>query len=156
MKQSTPVVFLGADHAGFALKQQIKPLLAEMGFAVVDKGAKKFIPADDYPDYAYAVAKEIGKGRGLGVLLCGSSHGVCIAANKVRGVRAASVTTVRDAELTREHNDANVLCLSGWGLPLTHARAIVRAFLTTPYSGATRHERRLKKITAFEKKIFRR
>lgn len=144
------IVYIGADHAGFRLKQQLLAYLRQLKFRVVDLGAKKLIPGDDYPDYAFAVAREVGRGRGIGVLVCGSAQGVCIAANKVRRIRAVAAATVRDVKLSREHNDANVLCLSGWSTPLPRARQLLRAFLNTPFSGAPRHIRRIKKISKLE------
>ena len=148
-------VSIGADHAGFVMKKRLAAYLKTLRVSVVDRGAKKLLPKDDYPDYAYRVAKDVATRHARGILVCGSAQGVCMVANKVRGVRAATLGTVHDARLTREHNDANVLCLSGWGLPLDQAKAIVRAFLETPYSGETRHERRLRKLAIIERKTMR-
>ncbi|MEA3272071.1 MAG: RpiB/LacA/LacB family sugar-phosphate isomerase, partial [Patescibacteria group bacterium] len=116
-------IFLGADHAGFKLKEQIKKYLEKSGHKVLDEGALKYNKKDDYPDFAAKVAKKV-KGDNSGVLVCGSSHGVCIAANKFKGVRAVAVSNTKDAKLTRQHNDANVLCLSGWDLSLSRAKKI--------------------------------
>jgi ribose 5-phosphate isomerase B len=148
-------VFIGADHAGFSLKQALKPYLARLGYRVVDKGAMELEPKDDYPDFGYAVARAVANGRGAGILVCGSAQGVCMVANKVRGVRAAAVCLERDARLAREHNDANVLCLSGWNLPPAKARKIANIFLTTPFSKEARHARRLKKIAKIERLTMR-
>ncbi|MEM4242394.1 MAG: RpiB/LacA/LacB family sugar-phosphate isomerase [Candidatus Woesearchaeota archaeon] len=143
-------VYIGADHAGFKLKQELKKFLDQQGYKVMDVGAFELDPADDYPVYAYKVAKEVSKGKGLGILVCGSAEGVCIAANKVKGVRAVAVWTLRNARLSREHNDANVLCLSGWELSLNHAKKIVKLWLSTGFSGEERHKRRLEQIKRIE------
>jgi ribose 5-phosphate isomerase B len=140
---------LGADHAGFKLKEQIKKYL-EKKYKICDLGALEFNKNDDYPDYAAKVARRASAG-GMGILFCGSSHGICIAANKIRGARAVAVQNVRDAKLTREHNNANVLCLSGWNLSFHSAKKIVDAWLKTEFSGEERHIRRIKKIEKLEK-----
>lgn len=152
-------VYLGADHAGFKLKEKLKQFLAGKGYRVVDVGAKKLVPTDDYPHYAYKVAKAVAKGKGLGILACGSAEGICIAANKVKGIRAVPVWTVESARQSREHNDANILCLSGGGmvkqvknigLSPKKAEKIAITWLTTQFSGATRHKRRIKEIKGIE------
>lgn len=145
------VIFIGADHAGFKLKQELKRFLAQLGYKVVDKGAAELDAQDDYPVYAHKVAKEVAAGKGLGILACGSAEGICIAANKVGGVRATPVWTLRNARLSREHNDANVLCLSGWELSLPTAKKIVKAWLEASFSKEERHVRRLKEIERIEK-----
>jgi ribose 5-phosphate isomerase B len=144
------IIYLGADHAGFKLKEQIKKYLKDSGYKIFDLGAKKFVKTDDYPDYAYKVGKKVASSRGdFGVLFCGSGQGVCIAANKIKGVRAVAVLTAREAKLTREHNNANVLCLSG-KLNFQIAKKIVKIWIETPFSGAERHLRRLRKIQKLE------
>jgi len=152
-------VYLGADHAGFALKEHLKKFLKKKGYTVVDKGAKKLIKTDDYPDHAAKVAKEIQK-KGVGILVCGSAEGICIAANKFKGIRAVAVRNVQLAKLSRQHNDANILCLAGGqtkaktkglGLSKTIAERIVIAWLTTPFSEEKRHKRRIAKIKRLEK-----
>lgn len=142
-------IYLGADHVGYKLKGQIKKYLEKTN-NVSDQGALKFQKNDDYPDYAAKVAKKVAAG-GRGILFCGSSHGVCIAANKVRGARAVAVSNVRDAKLTREHNDANILCLSSWKLKDSAAKKIVDVWLKTEFSGEERHLRRVKKIIKLER-----
>jgi len=152
-------IYLGADHAGYALKEHIKQFLQKKGYAVVDKGAHERKPADDYPDYAAKVAKAVQKG-GRGILFCGSAEGICIAANKFLGIRAVPIRNVQLAKLSRAHNDANVLCLAGGqtktttrglGLSNTLTERIVLAWLKTPFSGDTRHKRRIKKISKLER-----
>jgi len=146
-------LFLGADHAGFELKEKIKPKLTE-NYEVVDCGAKKYDKNDDYPDYAKAVGKEVAK-QGYGILFCGSAEGMCIAANKIKGVRAIPATEEKIVKLAREHNDANVLCLPGGGMRkkvkgigITPQKALklIKTFVNTKFSNETRHQRRIAKI----------
>lgn len=144
------MIYLGADHGGFALKEQLKTWLQDWKMPFTDLGATGLDPADDYPDYAFAVAQAVGTGQDVGILACRSAAGVVIAANKVRGVRAVAPLTVEAAQHSREHNDANVLGLSGDWLDDAAAKVIVQHWLTTPFSKAERHQRRLDKITAFE------
>ncbi len=142
-------VNIGADHAGFALKEHLKKFLQKKKYDVKDMGAHKLIKTDDYPDYAAKVAKAVQKG-GKGILACGSAEGVCIAANKFKGIRAVAVWTVQNAKLSRQHNDANILCLSGWQLSKKNAEKIALTWLKTPFSGEKRHVRRIQKIKRLE------
>jgi len=143
-------VYIGADHAGFKLKQELKRFLSQQDYKVADVGAFELDPKDDYPKYAYAVAKPVSQGKGQGILVCGSAEGICIAANKIKGIRAVPVWTLRNARLSREHNDANILCLSGWELSLSSAKKIVKAWLETEFSGEERHKRRIEEIKRIE------
>jgi len=143
-------IYLGADHAGFALKEHLKSFLQKKGYTVIDKGAHKLVKTDDYPDYAAKVATAVQK-QGKGILVCGSAEGVCIAANKFKGIRAVAVWGLKNAKLSREHNDANVLCLSGWQLPKKTAERVAAIWLKTPFSRAKRHVRRIKKIQRLER-----
>ena len=142
-------IALGADHAGVHLKQEIRQLLDERGIAYTDFGTNA-IDSVDYPDFAASVSKEVAQGRfDFGILFCGSGIGMAMAANKLPGVRAASVTDETSARLSREHNNANVLALGERITPAAAARQIVNTFLDTPFAGG-RHQRRLDKITALE------
>jgi ribose 5-phosphate isomerase B len=143
-------IYLGADHAGFKLKEQVKKYLKNSEYKIFDLGAKRFIKTDDYPDYARKVASKVSLNGGFGILFCGSGHGMCITANKIKGVRAVTVSSVREAMMVREHNNANVLCLSGWQISLKKAKKIIDAFLKTPFSKEKRHIRRLEKIKRIE------
>lgn len=143
-------VFLGADHAGFRLKEQVRRALAKKGIPAVDLGAFSE-ERSDYPDFAAAVARRVARGEGSGILCCGSGLGMAMAANKVRGIRAAPVSDALGAELARSHNDANVLCLGGRTLPLARLPAILHAWLATPFE-AGRHARRVRKIAALERR----
>ncbi|HSU72480.1 MAG TPA: RpiB/LacA/LacB family sugar-phosphate isomerase [Candidatus Binatia bacterium] len=153
------LLYLGADHAGFALKERLKQYLESKGFLIRDFGAWEYDKNDDYPDYAIPVAEMTVRTKGKGILVCGSAEGIAIAANKVRGARAVPVWDVASAKLSRSHNDANILCLAGGktvtrakgiGLSLPKAKKIVDAWLATPFSSEQRHLRRLKKIEHYE------
>lgn len=144
------IINIGADHAGYKLKEHIARYLAKNGYTVNDFGAHKLDKNDDYPDYAAMVGKAVQK-NGLGILICGSSEGVCIAANKVRGIRAVAVWNLTNAKLSRQHNDANVLCLSGWQLTKKEAEKITLTWIKTPFSKEKRHIRRINKIKRMEK-----
>lgn len=152
-------LYLGADHAGFELKEQLKQYLQKKGYAVHDFGAWEYDKNDDYPDYAIPVAEMAVSKKGKGIIVCGSAEGVCIAANKVKGARAVAAFDAASAKLTRSHNDANVLCLAGGkmarkvkgvGLTLAKAKQIVDAWLKTDFSHEARHLRRLRKIQHYE------
>ena len=143
-------IALGADHAGVALKDRIKRALGDRGVVYEDLGTDSDERVD-YPDYARRVAEGVASGAfDRGILFCGSGIGMAIAANKISGVRAAPVSDVDTARLSREHNDANVLTLAGRTLAADTALAIVDAFLTTAFAGG-RHQRRLDKIASMER-----
>jgi ribose 5-phosphate isomerase B len=143
-------VAVGADHGGFPLKETLRRFLEEeLGYEVIDFGTHSTEPVD-YPDLALAVARAVARGEaGSGLLVDGAGIGSTMAANKVRGVRAALCHDERTARNGREHNDANVLVLGAGSVGRGLARAIVRIFLTTPFAGG-RHERRVRKIMAIE------
>ena len=143
------VVALGADHAGFALKQDLKEWLVAQSHTVVDVGTHT-AESVDYPDFAVAVARAVSAGEAkCGVLVCGTGIGMAIAANKVAGIRAGVCADVETARLSRQHNDLNVLALAGRALSPDCAIAVVRAWLETPFEGG-RHERRLAKVSDLE------
>ena len=142
-------VALASDHAGFALKERIKTWLGEFGVDCADLG-----PADgarvDYPDFAVLVGRAVVSGAAdAGILVCGTGIGMSIAANKVPGVRAALLTDVDAARLSRQHNDANVMTIGGRTVEPALAREIVRTFLQTAFEGG-RHQRRVEKIAQLE------
>jgi len=142
-------IFAGSDHAGFTLRTALVAKLQEAGLEVEDLGSPSESSVD-YPDYARAVAGRVAADPGArGLLVCGTGIGMCIAANKVPGIRAAVVESVEAARLARAHNDANVLCLGGRFLPAPRAEEILKVFLETPFEGG-RHERRVAKIAAIE------
>ncbi|MEK7545986.1 MAG: RpiB/LacA/LacB family sugar-phosphate isomerase [Patescibacteria group bacterium] len=145
------MIYLGSDHAGHELKVEIAAYLDGLNEELKDLGNTFNDPDDDYPDYAFAVAEAVAADPdSFGILVCGSAQGVCMAANKVRGVRAAVVATADEARMTREHNAANVLCLSGWKRTIEDAKPVIDAFITTEFSGEERHARRLTKISEYE------
>ena len=138
-------VAIGADHGGFPMKEQLKALLAELGYRVQDLGTHS-TAAVDYPDFAAAVARAVAGGRAWrGIMVDGAGIGSAMAANKVRGVRAAMCYDVTTAHNAREHNDANLLTLGGTLIGPRLAAEIVRTFLTTEFAGG-RHAPRVAKI----------
>ena len=142
-------IAIGSDHRGFALKEALKELLAELGDEWVDFGCQGE-EAVDYPDIARPLAEAMAAGEyQRGILICGSGVGMSIAANKVKGVRAALCHDTFAGRLTRRHNDANVLCLGGWCIGRGVAEEIVRLFLSEDFEGG-RHARRVDKIRAME------
>ncbi len=142
-------IAIGADHAGFELKEKIKQRLAQQGINIQDEGTVSN-ESVDYPDFARKVGEDVAAHKvDLGVLVCGSGIGMSIAANKVPGIRAAPVTTVHEAQMSREHNDANVLTLGARILSEDLALKIVDRWLHTPFAGG-RHQRRVDKISAIE------
>jgi ribose 5-phosphate isomerase B len=141
-------IAIASDHGGFELKEELKTALAGNGFDLVDLGVNSATESVDYPDYADALCAEILSGRATsGILVCGTGIGMSIAANRRRGIRAALCTDSYMAKMSREHNDANVLCLGGRVLDASAALAIVREFLGGTFAGG-RHERRVAKIDA--------
>lgn len=143
-------IALGADHAGYELKEKLKPYLQARGDAVDDCGTASTASCD-YPDFAHAVATRVASGSAkYGILVCGSGIGMAIAANKTPGIRAANVDSEYEAQLSREHNDANVLTLGARILGEEQARKIVDLWLATPFAGG-RHQRRVDKITELER-----
>jgi ribose 5-phosphate isomerase B len=143
-------ISLGADHAGFELKEKIKKLLLQQGLEVSDQGTLSS-EAVDYPDYARKVGEQVANhSADLGILVCGSGVGMAIAANKIPGVRAANVSSEYEAQLSREHNDANVLTLGARLISDQNAFQIVQKWLETSFAGG-RHQRRVEKITQIER-----
>jgi ribose 5-phosphate isomerase B len=142
-------IAIGADHAGFALKEAIRGKLAEQGLEVVDYGTHS-PESTDYPDYAGKVAREVAAGRAeRGVLICSTGIGMSMAANKVHGIRAALATSPDAVELTRRHNNANVLTLGARYTTVEQGVELIDLFLKTPFDGG-RHQRRVDKIAGLE------
>ena len=145
-------IAIGSDHRGVEAKRRLVTTLAEMNHQAIDVGPDAS-DSVDYPDYAYEVSSRVSKGDAdRGVLICGTGIGMCIAANKVRGVRAASCHDTIAAEMCRRHNDANVLCLSADLLGEELILRMVRIFLDTPFE-AGRHARRVEKICKIESEL---
>ncbi len=138
-------IAIGADHAGYMLKEQVKAFLKSKDIDFKDYGTFK-IESCDYPEYAYKVGQAIVNGEAdLGILICGTGIGMSITANKIKGIRAALVHNEQTAKLSRQHNDANVLCMGGRILEEEAALKIVDVWLNTSFEGG-RHEKRLKLI----------
>lgn len=141
-----PTLAIGADHAGFEYKEAIKKFLEEAGYTVKDYGTHSTESAD-YPDFAHPVASAVETNQlGKGILVCGSANGVAITANKHQGIRAAICWTEDLASLSRQHNDANVVCIPARFVSLDLAKNIVNKFLTTEFEGG-RHANRVGKIS---------
>ena len=144
------MIAIASDHGGFALKQELLALLKEKGYEYNDLGCYD-TQSVDYPAYAAAVCREVLEGRAeKGVLVCGTGIGMSIAANKFPGIRAALVTDCYSAEMTRQHNDANVLAMGARIIGPAMAEEIVHTFLTTEFEGG-RHERRVNLVMDIEK-----
>ncbi len=140
---------IGSDHAGFDMKEDLKKMLIEMGYEVEDKGTYDKSSCD-YPDFAAAVAHAVADKRvAAGVLVCSTGIGISIAANKVHGIRAALVHHAYEAEMTRRHNDANIICFGANITGPAIAREAVKTFLKTDFEGG-RHQRRIDKMMALE------
>ena len=140
-------IVVGSDHAGFEHKEALKAMLVGEGYTVVDVGADS-PERVDYPDYGVAAAELVANGSAdYGVLVCGSGIGISIAANKVKGIRAANVTSVEMAQLARQHNNANMVAVGERLTSLDEAKEIVKAFLTTDFEGG-RHTGRVAKLDA--------
>jgi len=142
-------IAIGNDHRGVSVKQRLVGLLRDLGHEVVDLGTNASSSVD-YPDSALQVGQAVGRGDAdRGLLICATGHGMCIAANKVHGVRAVNCRDLLDTELSRRHNDSNVLCLSADLIGEELIEKMVRAWMETDFEGG-RHARRLEKIAAFE------
>jgi ribose 5-phosphate isomerase B len=138
-------IALGADHAGFELKERLKTYLTESGHETIDLGTSS-TQSVDYPDFGFAVGKAVVEGRAdRGVLVCGTGIGMAIAANRLRGVRAGAPNDLFATRLMREHNDANVIAFGARQMAVPLAEAMLDLFLTTPFTFG-RHERRVKKL----------
>jgi RpiB/LacA/LacB family sugar-phosphate isomerase len=145
-------IAIGADHAGFALKDQVRDALRQAGHEVVDIGANS-AESTDYPDYAGTVAHDVVSGAAdRGILVCSTGVGMSIAANKVHGIRAAIAFNPDEVRLTRAHNDANIITLGARYTSSDAANEMVRIFLETPFEGG-RHARRVGKIARLEKDL---
>ncbi|MBS3058901.1 MAG: ribose 5-phosphate isomerase B [Candidatus Diapherotrites archaeon] len=148
-------IIVGADHAGFRLKEKIKEHLKRKGFEVVDEGTDSE-KSCDYPDFAVKVAEKVAKSpKSIGIVVCGTGIGTAMAANKVKGIRAALATNEYMARMAREHNNANVLSLGARVSKEKEALEMVDSFLGTDFSLEERHRRRVKKIDAIHGKTLK-
>lgn len=145
----TMKIAIGSDHRGYEAKRRLIPFVRQLGHEIIDVGTEGS-ESVDYPDFAFQVALRVSQGDvDRGILICGTSLGMCIAANKVKGVRATPCHDCITAEMSRRHNDSNVLCLSADLLGGELMDRMVRLWLETEFEGG-RHARRVEKITRFE------
>jgi ribose 5-phosphate isomerase B len=144
-------IVIGADHAGFELKEKLRAELERAGHELVDVGAHEYDAHDDYPDFAAAVARAVVGGQGeKGILVCGSGVGACIAANKIKGARACLCHDIYSAVQGVQHDDMNILCLGGMIVGEALARQLVTGFLSASFLPQERFQRRLDKVLALE------
>lgn len=146
-----PPIFIGADHRGFKLKEQLKSWLKEENYQLVDCGNTVYDSEDDFPDFAFAVAEQVRAQTdqsvlAKGIVICGSGVGVNIAANKVAGIRASTAVNADEVRHARQHDDLNILAISADYTSLDEAQKMIKIFLTTPFEPAERFLRRLRKI----------
>jgi len=134
-------IYIGADHNGYKLKEELKKY-----FDLIDLGNSKLEKKDNYPDYAKKVSTKVKKENSKGILICGTGQGMCIAANKVKNIRACLGYSTKTTKLSREDNNCNILCLSGNELKKKEAIKIVETFLNTNFSNLKKHKDRIKKI----------
>lgn len=146
------MLFISSDHGGYRLKKRlIRFIKNELKLPVADIGPHAYDETDDYPDYAIPLAKKVAKTGGRGIVICKNGIGVCIAANKVKGVRCGLGYNLMAAETMMEHDNTNVLALAAKAVTEDHAMAIVKKWLEAEFSGEKRHVRRLGKIKKLEK-----
>ncbi len=145
-------IYIGTDHAGFDLKEELIRFLEDSGYEVEDMGAYEFSATDDYPDFVFPVAKVVAEDaeNRRGIILGGTGIGNGILANKVKGIRAGVVYDEYSAKMSREHNDANVMTLGARTLTVNKAKKLVKLWLNTPFSNEERHKRRIDKIKKLE------
>ncbi|MEX0608964.1 MAG: ribose 5-phosphate isomerase B [Balneolaceae bacterium] len=145
------IIPIASDHAGYKAKEKVKEILEELGFTPLDYGTHSE-DSVDYPDFAIEVAKRINSGEHeQGILVCGSGQGVCMTANKYPKVRAGLVYSPKVAEMTRLHNNANIMCLPGRDLSDSEIKEILKSWFATTFEGG-RHQRRVEKIESLTKK----
>lgn len=139
-------VYIGADHAGYRLKEYLKKYFVKSRIRYEDFGANSKKPAD-YPDYAFKVARAVAKNKSsMGILICGTGTGMVMAANKIKGIRAAVAYDKYSAVMAKQHNDANVLCLRGRKFSFAKSKGLVKFWMKTKFGGEARHKKRIEKI----------
>lgn len=144
-------IYLASDHAGFNLKEKVKEFLEEKDHEVIDCGAFELNKDDDYPDFVVAAAKKVAENSGSrGIVFGKSGAGECIAANKIKGIRAFLAVSEDNVKLARLHNDANVISIGSDFLSFEKAATLITLFLNIPFSNEARHERRIEKISQIE------
>jgi len=141
-------VYIASDHAGFPLKSILVNHITSLDYKIYDLGTDSE-DSVDYPDYAQKLCKKLNRNDDVGILICGTGAGMSISSNKFRHIRAALCSNVFEAEMSRKHNDANVLCLGGRVIGAELAKRVVKVWLETNFTGEERHTRRIKKISAY-------
>lgn len=142
-------IYLGADHNGFALKQDLITMLEKSGHEVIDVGDQTLQPDDDFPIFAKQAVTALladGSADARAILICGSGQGMCMAANRFKGIRASLVWDVAEARMARNDDDSNVLCLPARLLKTDDAETVVNTWLATPFAGASRFKRRIQQL----------
>lgn len=148
--KSKQVIILGADHAGFAMKEKVRKVLDTLKLPYLDY-TPALIEGDDYPQVAFKVAKDVASDSSLrGILVCGSGTGMEMAANRVKGARAVAAYDTYSAKYSRLDNNSNILCLRGRKTEFSKTKAIVKTWLATNFSGVARHARRIKQLDSHE------
>jgi ribose 5-phosphate isomerase B len=138
-------IFLGSDHRGFELKNEVAKFLSALSIEIIDCGPQDFDAEDDFPDFAKAVAKSVlANSDSFGILACGSAQGVAMQANRFKGIRAAICREAEEVRETRSHNDANILCLAADNAP--DFPALIQAFMSTPALTDEKYQRRINKL----------
>ena len=144
-------IYIASDHGGYELKKKLILFLEKKGFPVEDVGPFTYDSEDDYPDYAIPLAQKVAQHKSKGIVICRNGQGVCIAVNKIKGIRGVIGFSVKEAKTTRLDDDANVLSLPGDYVSVDTAKKIAMVWLETPFSGLKRHVRRLNKVKRLEK-----
>lgn len=142
-------IYIGADHNGFDMKNELVEKLMAAGYSVVDEGDNALKPEDDFPQFAARVViamKSSDDEDARGILICGSGQGMCMAANRYRGIRASLVWSIEEAHASRNDDDSNVLCLPSRYMTVPEALRIAETWLATPFAGAARYKRRIKEL----------
>lgn len=149
------MLYIASDHGGFKLKNKLVAYIVKEFGRVFDLGPEKLVPDDDYPDYAKKVAGKVSKNPDIdfGILICRSGQGVCIVANKFKGVRAGLVWNVKEAKASRNDDHTNILCLPSDYITFKQAQSVVKTWLDTPWSKDKRHLRRVGKISKLETQL---
>lgn len=148
------MIYIASDHGGYKLKEHLKKYLIKQKHEYVDLGPDRYIEGDDYTEYAAEVADQVSRNplRDVGILICRSGQGVCIVANKFKNIRAGLIWNTKEAKMSRNDDMTNVLCLPSDYIDEATAKRIVKTWLATPYSKASRHVRRVKQISKLEGK----
>ena len=153
--EAIDMIYIGSDHAGFELKETLKQYIAKLGYEIKDMGAYRYEQADDFPEYALKVCREVLKSKGQGILICGTGQGMERTANKIRGIYAAVCWNEMTARVAKEHGDTNVISLGGRTTSPEEAERIVRTWLESKFTGESRHVRRNNQIKEIEKKYMK-